>query len=159
MNISDNVIDGRDLCDLAQRVEDAEYHRIKNELEELREKASYAMQFAIKRRRAQAADCLMALREAARDIIENLEDEFEDIEAFEELYEEVERATGGYPQNATIVAEDHWEDYVQQLMSDLGYVNSDTDSVLVINWEATANGVANDWSHVTLESGESFYIR
>ena len=159
MNISDNVIDGREVIDIVTRAEKADYHRVKAELEELREKLRYANGIARKRDCARAQDCIAQLDSQARDILNDLEDEFEDIDAFEELHSEMESATGGHPDNATAIAEDYWVDYVQQLMEDLGYMTKNADSVLVIDWEATANGVAQDWTHVTLNSGESFYIR
>ena len=159
MNISDNVIDGRSVIDIVTRAEKADYHRVKAEMGELREKLHYANGIAKKRGCARAQDCIAQLDYQARDILDELEDEFEDIDAFEELHSEMDSATGGFPEHATAISEDHWEDYVQQLMEDLGYMTKDADSVLVIDWEATARGVAQDWMHVTLDSGESFYIR
>lgn len=44
-------------------------------------------------------------------------------------------------------------------MRDIGFWPDGADNVLVIDWTATANNVANDYSHVTLDNGYSFYIR
>lgn len=159
ISINDNVINGRDLVELVEKAKKAEYHRVYSELQDLKDKANYAMQFAKRRGKDAAYDCLLALRNQARDIMDDLDDDFEGIDAFEELLEGASNATGGHPENATIIAASYWEDYVKELVRDLGYINADADNVLVIDWEATANGIANDYTFVELEDGEEFFIR
>ena len=157
MNITDNYIDGREVEELVQRAKD-EYYPLRSALNDLLKKCYAAGRVYYKRRGANNR-CLDILIGQAEMLNADLDEEFEDIGSFEELYEEADRATGGHPEYAQIIAEDNWEDYVQQLMGDLGYLSEGGGNVLVIDWTATADNVANDYVHTTLDNGYSFYIR
>jgi hypothetical protein len=58
----------------------------------------------------------------------------------------------------TLVPEDEWERYVEELCVDCGYISKDFPGWIEIDWSATADNVAMDYSMVNYQ-GESYYYR
>lgn len=57
-----------------------------------------------------------------------------------------------------MIPSDEWEDYVQDLVQDCGYISKDFPSWIYIDWERTAKDVAYDYMVVTYQ-GEDYYVR
>lgn len=57
----------------------------------------------------------------------------------------------------TLIREDEFTDYVEELVSDIGDMPSNIPSYIVIDWEATANNVKVDYSSVTFGDTEYLY--
>lgn len=85
------------------------------------------------------------------------EDEEEELRILLELREEVNGIADWYGGEA-LINESYWEDYCQELVSDIGDLLKNLPSYLVIDWEATANNLAQDYSTVDF-NGTSFYVR
>ena len=59
---------------------------------------------------------------------------------------------------ATLIPESDWEEYVEDLLKDCGYVPNDVPWWIVIDWAATADNVAADYSTVDYD-GDTYYYR
>lgn len=59
---------------------------------------------------------------------------------------------------ATLISADKWEEYVEDLVKDCGYVSNDVPWWIVIDWAATADNVAADYSTVDYD-GDTYYYR
>lgn len=59
---------------------------------------------------------------------------------------------------ATLISADKWEEYVEDLLKDCGYISNDLPWWIVIDWPATADNVAADYSTVDYD-GDTYYYR
>ena len=59
---------------------------------------------------------------------------------------------------ATLIPESDWEEYVVALVKDCGYISNDVPWWIVIDWAATADNVAADYSTVDYD-GDTYYYR
>ena len=59
---------------------------------------------------------------------------------------------------ATLIPESDWEEYVEDLVKDCGYISNDVPWWIVIDWSATADNVAADYSTVDYD-GDTYYYR
>lgn len=59
---------------------------------------------------------------------------------------------------ATLVSWSYWEEYVRQLCEDIGDIPRNIPDYIVIDWQATADNIAQDYTEVDFD-GESYYIR
>lgn len=59
---------------------------------------------------------------------------------------------------ATLIPESDWEEYVEDLLKDCGYISNDVPWWIVIDWAATADNVAADYSTVDYD-GDTYYYR
>lgn len=118
----------------------------------------------------------------SRDVIkriEELESEIEDImeenenyadEANDEYWErkeeldklkELEEEASGSPDwehGEILIREDYFAEYTEELCKDIGYISRDFPEWIVIDWEATAENVKQDYISVKF-GGETYYIR
>ena len=103
------------------------------------------------------------------DMTESFEDirfEEEEIESWKEDFEDelkeiddVENEMGSeFEYGVTLVDVDDWEEYVEELLEDIGYIPKDFPSWIEIDWKATANNVKVDYTEVTYQ-GNSYLGR
>ena len=59
---------------------------------------------------------------------------------------------------ATLISVSDWEEYVEDLLKDCGYIPNDVPWWIVIDWTATADNVAADYSTVDYD-GDTYYYR
>lgn len=86
---------------------------------------------------------------------EDWEDEFEQIEEINK----VEDLIGSeFDYGCILFSEDYWEEYVEDLIIDCGYISKDLPSWIEIDWEATANNVKVDYTEVEYQ-GQTYYGR
>lgn len=110
-----------------------------------------------------------------RDIIERFEEleaefdsametsEAEEFTLLQSLLEEL-KGNGGdeqwkgdwYP--VTLIRESYFEDYIEELITDCGYISRDFPSWIKIDWEETAENVKVDYSEVEID-GVTYYYR
>ena len=86
--------------------------------------------------------------------------EFKESDEFEEL-EELRIMVNEIPDwqyGATLINEDYWEEYVEEMLKDIGDIPSDLPNYLVINWESTAENIKADYSEIEYD-GETYYYR
>ena len=88
--------------------------------------------------------------------IESWKEDFEDeLKEIEEI-DDVENELGSeFEYGVTLVDVDDWEEYVEELLEDTGYIPKDFPSWIEIDWEATANNVKIDYTEVTYQ-GNSY---
>ena len=58
---------------------------------------------------------------------------------------------------ATLIPESDWEEYVEDLVKDCGYISNDVPWWIVIDWAATADNVAADYSTVDYDDDTYYY--
>ena len=86
---------------------------------------------------------------------EDFEDELKEIEEINTI--EIELGSE-FEYGVTLVDVDDWEEYVEELLEDIGYIPKDFPSWIEIDWEATANNVRQDYIEVEYQ-GNSYLGR
>jgi len=84
-------------------------------------------------------------------------DDAEELRVLEALAEECE-GYSDWEHGETLIRESYWEDYVQELLEDIGDIPRNIPGYLVIDWEATARNIAYDYTIVNF-GGVDYYIR
>ena len=90
--------------------------------------------------------------ESAKESLQDLRDELQpllDLKA-EDIPE--------WDDGATLISVSDWEGYVEDLVKDCGYISNDVPWWIVIDWAATADNVAADYSTVDY-AGDTYYYR
>jgi DNA repair exonuclease SbcCD ATPase subunit len=82
------------------------------------------------------------------------EEEQAELRELRDLKDEISRE---WDADETLIPESEWIDYVRDLAEDIGAVGKNSDWV-VIDWEATAKNMAQDYNTVTYQ-GEDYYVR
>ena len=103
----------------------------------------------------------------SRDIIDRLrqldaesedQDEREEYAMLSELAEECEGYAPDWKYGETLIRGTYWVRYVRELLDECGTVPSDLPDFVEIDWIATANNVAADYTTVDFD-GVEYYIR
>lgn len=73
--------------------------------------------------------------------------------------EKIEDELGSeFEYGVTLIHEDYFEEYTEELLIDCGYISKDFPSWIEIDWEATANNIKQDYTEVEYQ-GETYYGR
>lgn len=98
-------------------------------------------------------------------LLENLEEgeSLEDSDEYEEYKDVVEFInelvnTDVIENEETIIREDYWEEYVEELITDCGYIDKNFPSWIVIDWEKTGDNLLTDYGTFTYKD-DKYYIR
>ena len=94
-----------------------------------------------------------------QDEIEKGKEQLQDLR--DELQPLLDLKAEGIPEwddGATLIPESDWEEYVEDLLKDCGYISNDVPWWIVIDWAATADNVAADYSTVDYD-GDTYYYR
>lgn len=91
-------------------------------------------------------------------LVEWDEDNAEDLKALKDFAEEVESHCTDYLHGETLIRETYFAEYVEDLVKDCYGLPSDLPSFLVIDWEATAENVKQDYSEAEFD-GVTYYFR
>jgi len=86
---------------------------------------------------------------------EDFEDELKEIEEIDTIENEL---GSEFDYGVTLVDVDDFEEYVEDLLDELGYIPKDFPSWIEIDWEATANNVRQDYTEVEYQ-GNSYLGR
>lgn len=81
-------------------------------------------------------------------------DNLEELEALWKLKDEVSEWDDGN----TLVPEDDWIDYVEEMLKDYGYLPPEIPWYIEIDWEKTAENIAQDYGTVDY-LGTTYYYR
>ncbi len=73
------------------------------------------------------------------------------------LAEECE-GCGDWEHGATLIHESHWVEYVEDLVIDISDLPKNFATYIVIDWQATADNIAHDYSKVSWGE-DRYYIR
>ena len=148
MDFTENIIDTRDLQDRIDELND-DIDTLDNEISELSEEI----------------DDLDENDPDDKNEIDLKLDDIEDKrEQIEELQEElsmlldVESEVPEFRHGETLIHENYWVEYVQDLCEDCGYISRDFPHWIAIDWDATADNVAADYSTIELD-GNTYYFR
>ena len=88
---------------------------------------------------------------------EEYPDESAELTKLEELASECE-GVGDWAYGESLIRSSYFSDYVQELLEDCGTIPKDLPSYIVIDWNETAENIAQDYMLVTYDSVD-FYIR
>lgn len=87
------------------------------------------------------------------------DDEQEELHALKELAEQCERYSGDWKYGATLIRDDYFEEYAQELAEDLGLINGNASwPNNCIDWEQAANDLKYDYTSVDF-NGVTYWIR
>ena len=95
--------------------------------------------------RLDSEDFVYLDREAIEEFKIYWEDEYTEIEEINNIENEVDNE---FSYGCTLIDEDDFEDYTEELLIDCGYISKDFPSWIEIDWEATANNVRQDYSEL-----------
>lgn len=156
----DEVIDSRDII---ARIEELQ------EKADALEEAQAALQEALAAKNGadnQAPDADYDLARTVEDRRADLDAAAADFDTYERgellilqaLAEEASGAAPDWEHGETLIRESYFVDYCQELLQDIGALPRDLPDFLVINWEATAENIEQDYTHVDF-GGVTYLIR
>ena len=91
--------------------------------------------------------------------IESWKEDFEDgLKEIEEINSIEVELGSEFEYGVTLVDVDDWEEYVEELLEEIGCIPKDFPSWIEIDWESTANNVKVDYREVTYQ-GNSYLGR
>lgn len=99
-------------------------------------------------------DDILMEEEEIQDWKEGWSEEIEHIEEIDSIEEEI---GSEFDYGTTLIDEYDMEEYVKDLLEELGYIPKDFPSWIEIDWSATADNVKQDYSEVTYQGTEYFY--
>lgn len=85
------------------------------------------------------------------------DDQGQELERLKALNEEGEAATSEWPHGATLIREDHFEDYCREVLV-VGDLPRDLPGYIEIDWEKTAQNLVADYAEVDYD-GQTYYVR
>jgi hypothetical protein len=100
-------------------------------------------------------DDILFEEEEIQDWKEDWLDEITEICEIEKIEDEL---GSEFEYGVTLVHEDYFEEYTEELLIDCGYISKDFPSWIEIDWEATANNVKQDYTEIEYQ-GETYYGR
>ena len=83
------------------------------------------------------------------------QEEIDQITCIDEVEDEI---GSEFDFGVTLIPEDDFTDYVEDLLKGCGYISDDLPSWVEIDWESTAENVKQDYSELEYE-GESYFYR
>ncbi len=96
-----------------------------------------------------------ALGEDERD---DLTDEKEELAALKALAEEGAGYSSDWLYGETLIRDSYWVEYVEELVIDVGDLPKELPQYIVIDWEATAENIAQDYVRIDFDGAE-YYMR
>lgn len=94
-----------------------------------------------------------------KDTLEGFREDFEsELEEIDEI-DSIENEIGSeFEYGVTLIEEDEFEDYCQELVTDCGYISKDFPSWIEIDWDRTADNMRADYSEVEYQ-GTTYLAR
>jgi hypothetical protein len=153
---TEDLIDTRDLIKIIEDFErdrDAHHEEIDERAEELEELEADedADPDAI-------AEVRKQLNEAEAALAEWIEDEAEELKTLKDFAEQVEDYCTDFLHGETLIRESYFTEYAEELVKDCYGLPSDLPSFIVIDWEATAENVKQDYTSAEFD-GVTYYFR
>ena len=99
-------------------------------------------------------DDILMEEEEIQDWKEGWSEEIEHIEEIDSIEEEI---GSEFDYGTTLIDEYDMEEYVKDLLEELGYIPKDFPSWIEIDWSSTADNVKQDYSEVTYQGTEYYY--
>lgn len=88
---------------------------------------------------------------------EDLSEEEDELKALKAMAEEGE-GYGEWNDGETLIRESYWVEYVEELLKDIGDLPKDIPWYIVIDWEATAENIGQDYTTLDFD-GVTYYMR
>ena len=97
--------------------------------------------------------------DGGEDLLNWLEENGDEFVTLLEIKEEVEQYTSEWNSGAFMIADNHFEDYAQELAEDTGAIDRNAKWPLThIDWDEAAEELKHDYSEVTI-AGRSYWIQ
>lgn len=158
---TDDVIDSRDVI---SRIEELESERedLASEVKDAlaaRDEAETAadMDGEDESSRETFGEAVDALRSAESDLETWDEEKGEELTALKSLASEAEGCSD-WVHGATLIHDAYFPTYAEDLVSDIGDLPCDLPGYIVIDWEATANNIQQDYMSVDFD-GQTYWVR
>lgn len=168
----DDVVDSRDIIKRMEELQDEKNSEIENlqeaidslkeEIEEAKKDVEIAFQEedeeAMLKRQEELDNLEESLEEAVSEIDEYEFDGEDELAELISVNEEGEGYAGDWRHGETLINERYWKAYVQELLEDLGGLPKDLPSYIAIDWDETADNIAEDYTTIDWD-GVDFYVR
>ena len=151
----DSRLDGRDLLAYLN-YRNFMYNVPRQRLEVRLDRIIKALGVYAKRHDGAVHKGLVTLQNKIEDRIESFY-EAQDTDKLRDFVEELQQSCS-LEHGGTIVLEDDFEEYAQELAKDVGWVGQEGSGALVIDWAATARNLRNDFSDVDW-NGTTYLVR
>lgn len=86
------------------------------------------------------------------------EDWLDELEEIEEINSIEDELGSEFEYGVTLVEENYWEEYVEELLIDCGYISKDLPYWIEIDWKETASNVKQDYTEIEY-LGRTYYGR
>lgn len=96
--------------------------------------------------------------EALRDDNELTEEDGTELEMLTAFADEGSDALEDWECGVTLIHENYFVEYTEEMLKETGYFTGDIPWWIVIDWEATADNVKEDYTEVTLD-GNTYFAR
>lgn len=144
-----DIVDTRDIQERIDEIED-DIDTLENEMSDLEEEID---------------ELIDSEEDGNQNIIDLKLDEIEEkVGVIKDLKEELDNLLNiksevpEFEEGNTLIHENYWVEYVQDLVTDCGYISSDLPWWIEIDWDRTADNVAQDYSTIEIE-GNTYYYR
>ena len=145
-----NIIDTRDLHDRLEELK-LKQDEIQNKKDELAELNNYVPN---EDEQEEHDERLKGAIEELRDMeVYFDEDEQKELEELENMESEIPEWQHG----ETLIPEDDWVEYCEELCTDLGYISQDFPWWIEIDWKATAENIKVDYSEIEYQGTTYLY--
>jgi hypothetical protein len=150
----DNVIDSRDVI---QRIEELEDERdgYVSAIEVAKQDASV---LTGKNQEEEIEEAGNAIDKAEDDLRDWDNDNGDELKSLKSLADEGSNCSGDWIHGESLINDEYWVQYVQELLEDIGDLPKDLPHYIVIDWEKTAENIQVDYSSVDFD-GTTFWIR
>lgn len=85
-------------------------------------------------------------------------DEAEELRALTALADEGSNSSDDWTYGATLIRDGYFADYAEELCKDIGDLPQNIPDYIVIDWEATAENLKQDYTEVDFD-GETYWVR
>jgi len=149
---NDDVIDSRDVI---SRIEELESERedLVNALEEAETALNEAEEDA-----ENMGELEDTIDNARGELSDWDDDNADELKALQDLQEETEGYCSDWSYGASLIRDDYFEQYCQELVQDVGDLPNGIPSYIVIDWEATADNIKQDYTSVDFD-GVTYWVR
>ena len=138
-----------DSRDLAKRLEELQDER--QELLDALEEAEKELSDSEEEDKSELEESVTEAKQALQEF------ELDNLEEMQEL-ESLENEISEWSDGNTLIPEEDFVDYCQELCEDIGDVSRDLHSYIVIDWDATADNIKADYSEVEYQ-GNTYLVR
>lgn len=146
----DQVIDSRDVI--------ARLEELKEERDDLELSVSEAQE-ALDEAHDEDKEAEESEIETAQERLDDWDkDNGDELKALQTLNDEAEGYADDWRHGATLIREDHFPDYCQELLADIGDLPRNLPDYLVIDWDATADNLKADYTEVDFD-GTTYLVR